>query len=72
MSERTKNIFRQYYAVIVTIMFFGAMVSLFFMEIPEKNRAIVDMCIGALVRDFINIITYYFNEKDTKTERDEE
>jgi hypothetical protein len=53
-------------------MFFGSMVSLFFMEIPEKNRAIVDMCIGALVRDFINIITYYFNGKETIKEKDEE
>lgn len=72
MSDKTKNMFRQYYAVIVTIMFFASMVALFFIEIPEKNRAIVDMCIGALVRDFISIITYYFKDGESKQEKNEE
>lgn len=67
----TKNIsekFRGYYAIAVTLIFFLSMVALFILEIPEKNRAIIDMCIGALVRDFISIITFYFKEDGAKEE----
>lgn len=65
----SKETFKQWYAVLISIMFFVSMGCLFFITPPEKNRAIIDMCIGALVRDFIAIISHFFENKPVQNEQ---
>ena len=64
----SNDTFKQLYAILISCMFFLSMGCLFFITPPEKNRAIIDMCIGALVRDFIAIISHFFEKKATKDE----
>ena len=59
-SGQAKDWTAQFLAVSVTIGFFGLLWAASYHEVPEGNRQMVDIMIGALGTAWVGIITYYF------------
>jgi uncharacterized BrkB/YihY/UPF0761 family membrane protein len=60
MNEKTKEIFKYSLAGLIVITILTLVAFLIFKPMPEPNRSIIEIIIGALVAAFTTVISFFF------------
>jgi drug/metabolite transporter (DMT)-like permease len=68
---KPKDIFQFILGGIIVIGFFLLLYFLIFLEIPEKNSALLNLIIGALIGSFVTIVGYFYGSSSGSAKKDE-
>jgi len=65
-----KNLYLKYViAILVIVGFFALLIFLIYKPIPENNRTLLDMVVGALVGCFSTIVAYHWGSSAGSAEK---
>lgn len=68
---RTKELFQYLLGGLVIIGFFTLLIILVFSAIPEQNKDLLNLVVGALIGSFGTVVTYNFGSSAGSAKKDE-
>lgn len=69
MSKLLKDIFQYILAALIIIGFFVLLYSLVHKELPEPNKDLLNLIIGALIGSFTTVVGYFFGSSKGSAEK---
>jgi len=71
MKISAKNIFQYVLGSLIVIGFFVLLITLVFTEVPEPNKDLLNLVVGALIGSFATIVGYFFGSSSGSAKKDE-
>lgn len=68
---KAKDIFQYILGALITIGFFVLMISLVYASIPEQNKDLLNLVVGALIGSFATIVGYFFGSSKGSADKNE-
>ena len=68
---RTKELFQYLLGGLVILGFFTLLIILVFSAIPEQNKDLLNLVVGALIGSFGTVVTYNFGSSAGSAKKDE-
>ena len=68
---KIKDIFQYGLGGLIVIGFFVLLITLVFTEVPEKNKDLLNLVVGALIGSFATIVGYFFGSSSGSAKKDE-
>ena len=68
---KTKEIFQYVLGALVVGGFFGLLIALIYIAIPQENKDILNIVIGALIGAFSSIVGYFYGSSLGSKEKNE-
>ena len=68
---KTKDIFQYILAGLIIIGFFILLIALVYIPIPESNKDLLNLVVGALIGSFATIVGYFFGSSSSSAKKDE-
>ena len=68
---KTKDIFQYILAGLIIIGFFILLIALVYVTIPESNKDLLNLVVGALIGSFATIVGYFFGSSSSSAKKDE-
>lgn len=68
---KNRDIFQYVLGGLIVIGFFTLLILLVLSEVPEKNKDLLNLVVGALIGSFASIVGYYFGSSSGSAKKDE-
>lgn len=68
---KSKDIFQYVLGGLIVIGFFTLLYLLAVSEVPEKNKDLLNLVVGALIGSFASVVSYYFGSSSSSAKKDE-
>ena len=66
---KAKDVFMYALGALVTMGFFGTLVVLIFIEIPEANEKMLYMIVGAEISAFTGVVMYFYGSSASSSDK---
>jgi drug/metabolite transporter (DMT)-like permease len=71
MSKILKDIFQYVLGGLIVIGFFILLYKLINAEVPETNKDLLNLVVGALIGSFATVVGYFYGSSKSSSEKDE-
>lgn len=71
MTTNQKDIFQYVFGAIIALCFFLLVVALTFKVIPDGNKSVLELVVGALIGSFTTVVGYFFGSSRGSAEKSE-
>jgi len=68
---KTKDIFMYGLGALIVCGFFGVVILLMFIRMPEPNEKVLYMVLGGLIVQFGNVVTYFYGSSKGSADKNE-
>ena len=68
---KTKDVFQYVLAGLIIIGFFVLLIVLVYATVPEPNKDLLNLVVGALIGSFATIVSYFFGSSSSSAKKDE-
>jgi len=68
---KAKDVFQYILAGLIIVGFFILLIVLVYTTVPEQNKDLLNLVVGALIGSFATIVSYFFGSSSSSAKKDE-